>query len=263
MIGSDHESPKSWAEIKAVIQFVKPEAVFFLELCASRRHILTHDKIEMPTLQDMVHMWEKYESLYSILFKRYVAQLFIKYKYEHVPGGDFLTAYIEATKYGAKVILGDRPVEITTLRHWANTSLWQTYMKYKRPHMMLPEDLAKKVKEAQKTGKVDADTVKQVICEMTKQDPIGSKIIIHERDQYMSFKLLEVARQHKSVVAVVGRGHVPGIQNNWKQHVEVEQLLNVPLRKKMLRIATRVAQVACLYGTYLYFDELKQGCLSL
>ncbi|XP_047939112.1 uncharacterized protein LOC125186723 [Salvia hispanica] len=89
----------------------------------------------------------------------------------------------------------------------------------------------------------------------------------------MSFTLLEAARQHKSVVAVVGKAHVPGIQNNWKQHVEVkdsvpfanylvEQLLNIPLRKNMLRIATRVAQVVCLYGTYLYFDELRQGWIQ-
>ncbi|XP_047974647.1 uncharacterized protein LOC125216904 [Salvia hispanica] len=237
VVGSDHKSP-----------------ALFVELCPSRRHILTHDEVEMPTLQDMVHMWKKNESLYSILFKRYVAKLFIEY--EHVPGGDFRTAYIEATKYGANVILGDRPVEITTLRHWANTSLWQIYLQHTRPdYVMLPEDLAEKVEEAQKTGKVDADLVKQVICVMTKLDPIGSKIDIHERDQYMSFKLLEAARQHKSVVAVVGRLHVPGIKNNWK-HVEVEQLLKVPLRKKMFRIVIRVAQVACLYGSYLCFDEL-------
>ncbi|KAL1565792.1 traB domain-containing protein-like isoform X2 [Salvia divinorum] len=29
VIGSDHKSPKSWAEVKAVMQYVKPEALFF------------------------------------------------------------------------------------------------------------------------------------------------------------------------------------------------------------------------------------------
>ncbi|XP_047967369.1 uncharacterized protein LOC125211557 [Salvia hispanica] len=154
----------------------------------------------------MVHMWKKNEGLYSILCKWYVA----KRPYNRVPGEDFRTAYIEATKYGAKVILGDRPEEVTTLRYWANTSLWQIYLQHTTPdYIFLPEDLAEKVEESRRTGKVDADTVKQVICELTKQDPIGSKIQIDERDQYMSFKLLEAARQHKSVVAVVGRAHVP------------------------------------------------------
>ncbi|XP_047981087.1 traB domain-containing protein-like [Salvia hispanica] len=260
VIGSVHDCPRSWAEVKAVIQFVKPEAVF-LELCTSRRHILTPDK-KIPTLQDMVHMWKKNESIYSILFKRTTAKRFREYN-NVVTAGDFRAAYNEATKYGAKVILGDRPIEITHLRHWANTSIWPIFLLYTiGTNVFLPEDLSKKAAEAQKTGKLDADLVKQLICEATKQDPIGSKIIIDERDQYMSFTLLEAARQHKSVVAVVGMAHVPGIQNYWKQHVEVEQLLNVPLRKKMLRIATRVAQVACLYGTYLYFDELRQGWIQ-
>ncbi|XP_041996300.1 traB domain-containing protein-like isoform X2 [Salvia splendens] len=165
VIGSDHRSPKSWAEVKAVMQTVKPEAVF-LELCASRRHILTHDKIEMPTLQDMVHMWKKNESLYSILFKRYVAK---------VPGGDFRTAYIEATKYGAKVILGDRPIEITTLRYWADTSLLHLYLNLTRPPYVMHSSIS------------------------------------------------------QSLLAVVGRTHVPGIQNNWKQHVEIKILCHLQI----------------------------------
>ena len=38
----------------------------------------------------------------------------------------------------------------------------------------------------------------------------------------MSAMLLKVAREHNSVVAVVGKGHLPGIQKNWEQPVEVK-----------------------------------------
>jgi len=37
----------------------------------------------------------------------------------------------------------------------------------------------------------------------------------------MSSTLLKVASEHTSVVAVVGKGHVQGIQRQWKQPVEV------------------------------------------
>lgn len=37
----------------------------------------------------------------------------------------------------------------------------------------------------------------------------------------MSSKLLKVAGEHSSVVAVVGKGHLQGIQKHWKQPVEV------------------------------------------
>jgi pheromone shutdown protein TraB len=37
----------------------------------------------------------------------------------------------------------------------------------------------------------------------------------------MSSTLLNVAREHSSVVAVVGKGHVSGIKKNWQQPIEV------------------------------------------
>lgn len=39
--------------------------------------------------------------------------------------------------------------------------------------------------------------------------------------RFMSASLLSVASEHNSVVAVVGKGHLPGISKNWKQPVEV------------------------------------------
>jgi pheromone shutdown protein TraB len=39
--------------------------------------------------------------------------------------------------------------------------------------------------------------------------------------RYMSYTLLKVASESRTVVAVVGRGHLEGIKNNWKQPVNV------------------------------------------
>lgn len=49
-------------------------------------------------------------------------------------------------------------------------------------------------------------------------------LIIHWNSawpRYMSSTLLRVAREHTSVVAVVGKGHLKGIKMNWEQPVEV------------------------------------------
>lgn len=37
----------------------------------------------------------------------------------------------------------------------------------------------------------------------------------------MAFTLLRAAREHTSVVAVVGKGHLQGIKKNWEQPFEV------------------------------------------
>lgn len=39
----------------------------------------------------------------------------------------------------------------------------------------------------------------------------------------MSSRLLKVANEHSSVVAVVGKGHLQGIKKHWKQPVEVSE----------------------------------------
>jgi pheromone shutdown protein TraB len=39
--------------------------------------------------------------------------------------------------------------------------------------------------------------------------------------RYMSYTLLKVASESRTVVAVVGRGHLEGIKNNWKKPVKV------------------------------------------
>ena len=39
--------------------------------------------------------------------------------------------------------------------------------------------------------------------------------------RYMASILRRIAADHSSVVAVVGKGHLQGIQNNWQQPIDV------------------------------------------
>lgn len=74
--------------------------------------------------------------------------------------------------------------------------------------------------------------------------------------RYMSSTLLRVAREHTSVVAVVGKGHLPGIKKNWKQPVEVSDsgipyLLEIYVFEIILIISVRIRKrkrwSLCLY----------------
>jgi hypothetical protein len=47
--------------------------------------------------------------------------------------------------------------------------------------------------------------------------------------RYMSYTLLKVASENRSVVAVVGREHLQGIKKNWKQPIKVRRLVNILL----------------------------------
>ncbi|KAH6764677.1 TraB family protein, partial [Perilla frutescens var. frutescens] len=250
---------KSCREVKALIEFLKPQVVF-LELCSSRRSVLrATEKIKVPTMAKMVDVWKKNQNPFGILFSLFLVKA--ASKLEVVPGAEFRVAYEEAVKYGGKVILGDRPVQITLQRTWAAMSLWhKTKLIYSLLFLAIffpsTENLIKMLKESDDTELVkmkiyDADWFLQ---EMSKRFPTLVKHLVHERDQYMSATILRVARGHNSVVAVVGKGHLVGIQKNWKQPVDLKQLLSMPSEKKRIpvgKILTSIgATVAIISGIY-------------
>ncbi|KAH6776080.1 TraB family protein [Perilla frutescens var. hirtella] len=252
LVGTAHVSTESCEEVKAVIEFLKPQVVY-LELCSSRISVLTTQNFKVPTMGEMVDMWKKNQNLFGILYSWFLAK--VASQLEVLPGAEFRVGYEEAMKYGGKVILGDRPVQITLRRTWAMMSLWhKTKLMYSLlfQAVFLPssEDLTKMLKEMD-----DANMLTLVIQEMSKSFPTLMETLVHERDRYMSATLLRVAREHSSVVAVVGKGHLVGIQKNWKQPVNLNQLLSMPSEKKRIhvgKILTSIgATVAIISGIYL------------
>ncbi|CAN4094174.1 unnamed protein product [Withania somnifera] len=255
VVGTAHVSAESCQEVEAVIKFLKPEVVF-LELCSGRVGVLTPQNLKVPTMGEMVEMWKKKQNPFGILYSWFLAK--VASKLEIFPGAEFRVAYEEAMKYGGKVILGDRPVQVTLRRTWAKMPLWhKTKLVYsllfQAVFLPKPEDLVKMLKEMD-----DVDMLTLVIQEMSNQFPTLMETLVHERDQFMSSMLLKVAREHNSVVAVVGKGHLPGIKKNWKQPIEVKELLSIPSPKPLISVTkivttlgAAVAGVAIISGIYV------------
>lgn len=254
VVGTVHVSAESAREVKAVINFLKPEVVF-LELCADRVAVLKHHHLKVPTMGEMMNMWKKNVNPIGILYSWFLAK--VASQLEVVPGAEFRAAYEEAVKYGGKVLLGDRPVQITLQRAWAKMPLWH---KTKFLYILLfqafflpePEDIKKMLKELE-----NFDMLTLVIQDLSKNFPTLWTTLVHERDLFMSSLLLSIAGKHNSVVAVVGKGHLSGIKKSWKQPIEVKELLTIPSQKPAISVARilstlgfTVAGVAIISGIY-------------
>ncbi|XP_065875271.1 uncharacterized protein [Euphorbia lathyris] len=254
LIGTAHVSQESCKEVQAVIHFLKPQVVF-LELCSSRVAVLTPQNLKVPTMGDMIESWKKKHNLFGILYSWFLAK--VAEKLEVFPGSEFRVAFEEARAYGGKVILGDRPVQITLRRTWARMPLWHKIklfysLLFQAVFLPSPEDLNKMLKEMD-----DVDMLTLVIQEMSKEFPTMMETLVHERDQYMSSTLLKVASEHSSVVAVVGKGHLQGIKKHWKQPVELREILEMPSQKTgvsvvkvLTSLGVAVAGVAIVSGIY-------------
>ncbi|ESW04564.1 hypothetical protein PHAVU_011G106000 [Phaseolus vulgaris] len=255
LVGTAHVSEESSREVQAIVNILKPQAVF-LELCSSRVAVLTLQNLKVPTMGEMVTMLKKKHNMFEVLYGWFLAK--IASKLEVFPGSEFRVAYEEAIKYGGRVILGDRPVQITLRRTWSKMPLWhKTKLLYSLlfQAVFLPssDDLNKMLKEMD-----DSDMLTLVIQEMSKEFPTLMETLVHERDQYMSSTLLKVASENSSVVAVVGKGHLQGIKKHWKQPVVMKDLMTIPSVEpaiSAIRIVTSVgvavAGVAIISGIYL------------
>ncbi|CAN1226277.1 Uncharacterized protein MJ1365 [Linum grandiflorum] len=192
VVGTCHVSEESCREVEAVIRFLKPEAVF-LELCSDRKSLLTRQDLKIAS------------------------------KLEVFPGSEFRVASEEAKACGAKVILGDRPVQVTLQRTWRKMPLRHKAklvysLAFRAVFVPSPVKLTKmaSLKEME-----DVDMLTLAIREMSKAYPTLMETLVHERDQYMASMLHKAASEHSLVVAVVGRGHLPGIKKHWQQPVSV------------------------------------------
>ncbi|PON93271.1 hypothetical protein TorRG33x02_108420 [Trema orientale] len=108
LIGTRHYSKKSCREVEAVISYLKPEAVF-LELCWSRKGILTKN-FKIRTEDQMSEMLERnndYVLQFRLAWDKAAEDLGL-----HTLDTEFRVAYEEAIKYGCRVFLGDRPIDV-------------------------------------------------------------------------------------------------------------------------------------------------------
>ncbi|OWM67129.1 hypothetical protein CDL15_Pgr000581 [Punica granatum] len=78
------------------------------------RVILGDRPVQVPTVGEMIEMWKKKQNLFGILYSWFLAK--VASKLEVFPGNEFRVAFEEAMKYGGRVILGDRPVQVV-FRH--------------------------------------------------------------------------------------------------------------------------------------------------
>ncbi|GAM18907.1 hypothetical protein SAMD00019534_020820 [Acytostelium subglobosum LB1] len=127
------------------------------------------------------------------------------------PGAEFITAFVEAKKIGAKIVLGDRLVEITLQRVWNSLTRWE---KIKFVYCLFMASLTEVTQQdIDQLKNSDEQLVLELLNEFQEKFPSVVQTIVTERDQYMAARLRLCPG--RKIVAVVGKGHVSGIVREW------------------------------------------------
>lgn len=229
LIGTAHVSKESAEVVEKVIEEEKPETVC-VELCQSRYQSLTKKTQWQETQILKVIREKKAFLLLSNLMLAYF-QKRIGRKLDIKPGEEMIRAIRAAEATGALVHLADRDIRTTLSRTWRLMGLW-TKMKLLAQFVASIGDLDE-IKEEDIEKMKEKDVLETLMSEIGESFPEIRRILIDERDQYLAYKIRTAPG--KRIVAVVGAGHVPGIERYWGETIALEPLEEMPPKGRLLR----------------------------
>lgn len=275
IVGTAHVSKQSVDDVRAVIDRVKPDVVC-VELDKVRHEALTKDSAFRDL--DVFKVVREGRTLYLLAHlalasyqRRIGASLGVK------PGAELLAAVRVAEEKGIPVELIDRDINITLKRTWKNLGLWKRSMLLSSLIVGFEEDdddeddddedddknvTAKSVEELK-----EPQALSEMLQELGRAVPQIKKPLIDERDQYLATKAIAAGKgiasgpgrpgepSTKTVVAVVGAAHVPGMKENWGKPVDLAELNRIPPPGLLWRIIKWAVPILFIVGLVYFWKQ--------
>ena len=254
LVGTAHISKDSVDEVKQVIKDYKPDIVA-VELCKRRQEAITKkDQWENTPITSLLKSNNAYLMLAQTFLSSIQRRLGKEYGVE--PGSEMIAAINEAKKQKLKVALIDRDISVTLKRAWKKMGFREKFrLTWEFMKAILGFD-EEELDEIDLEELMNQDVISSMMEEFGEIAPSVSTVLIHERDKYIAKKILDESKKGR-VVAVVGAGHLKGIQKYLEQKtfdVDLKELEYVPKKRFSLlkTVGYAVPVVFVLIIVYLF-----------
>lgn len=253
VIGTAHISKQSADLVREVIVSEKPDVVC-VELDEKRYKALSEkNRWESLDLKTIIKEKQLSTLLINLALASYQKKL--GEKLGVTPGTELVEATKTADELNIPIELCDREVRITLRRAWNSMSFWQK-MKFLFGGIggLFDKQELTEEKLAELRSK---DVLSEMMEELGKVLPVLKKVLIDERDVYISEKMKR--SKGRKVVSVVGAGHVNGILNslNNNDEVNLEKIEIIPKASPTAKIIAWSIP-AIIVGSIFYIG-LNQG----
>ncbi len=209
LLGTAHVSKTSVNLVREQIKEFKPD-VIAIELCESRLSALK--KPEGIDNEDLLKIISEGRSAMIILQSALsVQQRKMGINSGEKPGAELLEAINIADELEIPVELIDRDVVITLRRAWHKMGFRE---KIRVMSALLDEDEDDEFDLEELLE--DSDLLSSMMEDVYKIAPNAGQVLIDERDLFLSGRIQQIRGKGK-VLAVVGAGHISGIQENLKK----------------------------------------------
>jgi len=255
LVGTAHVSRESARLAKSVIEEERPDTVC-VELCPSRfQAIQQKDRWQDTDIVKVIKEKKTFLLLSNLLLASF--QKRIAKQFDIQPGAEMITAIETAESTGAQIHLADRDIRTTLSRTWRVMGFWGKIKLISQLALSLGQ--LDEIKEEDVEKMKQQDVLETLLAEVGKSLPALKSILIDERDQYLAEKI-RTAPGNK-IVAVVGAGHIPGIQKYWNSDIDTRALDQIPPKGKSIGIFKWLipAAIVALFIAGFFYGGTKAG----
>lgn len=264
LLGTAHVSKESCDEVRSVIESEKPDCVA-IEL-DEQRYASLNDSEGWKNLDIIKVLKEKkgFLLMANLVMANYQRKMGANVGVK--PGDEMRAGIDEAKNLGIPCEMVDRPIQTTLRRAWGMNS---GSGKIKLLSALFASAFDKEeisgeqIEELKNKSEMDG-----MMSELSEYMPGVKKVLIDERDFYLASHIWQAVNkdERKSVVAVLGAGHLPGVQKNLEEiaagklGTDTEEISQLPPKKagsKILGWAIPVLIVALIAAGFVYGGKTK------
>ncbi|MBP8303446.1 MAG: TraB/GumN family protein [Phycisphaerae bacterium] len=230
LVGTAHVSEESVEDVRRTVESVHPDAIA-VELCPSRHRTLTD--AEAWRRMDILKILKEGKAVLlltqlalSSFYRRIGEKLGVQ------PGAEMLEGIRLAEQTGASLVLADRDIQITFKRVWGYLGFWSKckLLAHLLAALFETDQLDSRAVEDLKKR----DELESIMSEFAERFPQIKRRLIDERDIYLAQKIRRA--RSRTLVAVVGAGHVEGITRHIREDRSLDDLEQLPPKSIVPRL---------------------------
>lgn len=210
ILGTAHVSSTSADTVRRMIAAGDYDTVA-LELCENRhRSLLDPDAITKMDLAQVIRKGRGPMVMASLALGAFQQRIADQLGVE--VGGEMRAAIEAADQQNIPVTLIDRDIGITLKRIYRNVPFFK---RFKLLSTLVASVIAHRTVSEEEIERLkDGDVLESTFNQFSEDSQEIYKPLVHERDQYMVAKLMQMAKEagYKRVLAVVGAGHMKGMR---------------------------------------------------
>tara|TARA_B100000767_G_C19764447_1_gene536792 strand:+ start:339 stop:1505 length:1167 start_codon:yes stop_codon:yes gene_type:complete len=234
ILGTAHVSTASVEAVREQISTYQPDIVA-VELCSSRHQALTSNRrLDKEGLLKVVKEGKAPLVLLQSLLAAEQRKMGLDEGQQ--PGAELLVAVQEAEAADLEVALIDRDIQTTLRRAWKKMRFRE---KFRILWSLLGEDDDEEGPEVNELLE-NQDLLSSLMEELRTFSPGAGVVLIDERDSFLAGKISSLQTSDKKILAVVGAGHLKGIEKHLTEQtspneVGLEELNHLPVRGRFAK----------------------------